>query len=246
MEDRIQSAALSGLEWLKRQNPASVKDLSRSIQALSSWNEPVLSLIEKLLNLKKEGFWESETLFTDTARACITLSGCGRIQHDAIEWIKEQQNGDNWNNNEIDTAYALIALGTCFIKNEKGCNWLVRNYGKKWEYPGTTALIITALLKQNGNKYRDFIEESAGWLLSKKEGGGWKHIATSNLVIQALILAGIGQQDLKPSVIWLLERQQSDGCWKDITATSLSLVSLKMYLDRLNNISDNKEAGNIR
>ncbi len=246
MEDRIQNAASKGLEWLKRQSPATVKDLSRSVQALSLWNEQVSSLVGKLLSLKKDGFWDTETPLVDTARASIALSGCKKMQPGMIEWIKEQQRSGNWSNNEIDTAYALIALGTYRIKNEKGCEWLVRNYGKKWEHPGTTALNITALIKQNRNKYEDFIVERSAWLLSKRGDGGWKHIATSNLVIQALILAGITQQDIEQSVIWLLERQKEDGCWKDITSTSLSLVSIKMYLDRLNSISNNKQAGKIR
>jgi hypothetical protein len=57
------------------------------------------------------------------------------------------------------------------------------------------------------------------------------HIATSNLAIQALILAE--EADITPSIQWLLGKQENSN-WGDITSTSLSLISLKMYLDKLN------------
>lgn len=230
--DAIGNTASRGLEWLKGQEQETIKDLSRSVQALTLWNEPSSSLIEKLLSLKKDGYWETKTPLTDTARACIALCGYGKVQSEVISWIHEQQRSDNWNNNEIDTAYALIALGDCGVKNEKGCNWLVSNYGPKWEHPGTTSLIITALSKQDKEKYSDFIKDRAIWLLSKREDGGWTYIATSNLVIQALILAGV--EDIAPSIEWLLGKQQENGSWKDIISTTLSLITLKMYLDKLN------------
>ena len=105
---------------------------------------------------------------------------------------------------------------------------MVSNYGKKWEHTGTTSLIITALLKQNKEKYLNFILDRAGWILSKRESGGWTYTATSNLAIQALILAG--EEDIAPSIKWLTGRQ-FNGNWGDVTATALSLTSLKMYLE---------------
>ena len=233
----INIAASCGLKWLKEQQPETIKDISRSIQALALWNEPAFILVEKLLSLKKDGYWETETPLTDTARAFIALCVCGKAQPEIIGWIQGQQRGDNWNNSEIDTAYALMALGECRIKNENGCNWLVSNYGKKWEHPGTTSLIITALSRQDNEKYGDFIKYRAGWLLSKREDAGWTYIATSNLVIQALILAGTKDEDITPSIKWLLGKQQENGSWKDIISTTLSLVTLKMYLDKVNSIS---------
>lgn len=188
-------------------------------------------MIEILLSREKDGFWETEKPVPDTSRACSALAGCGMIYADTINWILEQQKDGNWDNNEIDTAYALIALGDAGIKNESGCEWLRRNYGEKWEHAGTTSLIITALMKQNKTKYGVFIEDRSGWLLSKRQSGGWVYTATSNLVIQALMLAE--EADIAPSIRWLLEKQDN-GNWGDITSTSLSLVSLKMYLDKLN------------
>ncbi len=96
---------------------------------------------------------------------------------------------------------------------------------------GTTSLIIMALLKQNKTKYGEFIKNRSSWLLSKRQSGGWTYIATSNLAIQALMLAG--EADITPSIKWLLGKQ-NNGNWGDITSTSLSLISLKMYLDKLN------------
>lgn len=234
---QIDIAVSRGLVWLKTQEPHSIKDISRLIQALSMWNEHTSALNSKLISLKKDGFWETETPVNDTARACIALSGC-ESQTEIIQWIQEEQKNDNWNNNEIDTAYALMALGYRGIKNEDGCQWLISNYGKKWEHPGTTSLIITALAKQDKIKYGDFIKDRANWLISKREDGGWTYIATSNLVIQALILSDLKKHDILPSIAWLLGKQEENGSWRDLISTSLTLITLKLYLDKFNRCSD--------
>ena len=222
-------SASTGISWLKNQDITEIKDLSRSIQALSLWNEKTLHLLGILLTRKKGDFWETDKPLLDTARACSALVGCGIIADEAINWILGQQKDGNWSHSEIETSYALIALGDAGIKNVPGCEWLVSNYGKKWEHIGTTSLIITALSKQNKEKYLNFILDRAGWILSKRESGGWTYTATSNLAIQALILAG--EKDIAPSIKWLIGRQVN-GNWGDITATALSLISLKMYQDR--------------
>ncbi|VVB87249.1 Uncharacterised protein [uncultured archaeon] len=227
----IYDSASSGIAWLKEQEISEVKDLSRSIQALSLWNEKTRHLIELLLTKKTGACWETNKPILDTARACSALVSCGIIAHEQLDWITGQQKNGNWNNSEIETSYALIALGDAGMKNEDGCEWLVRNYGKKWEHIGTTSLIITALMKQNKVKYLDFIKDRAGWILSKRESGGWTYTATSNLAIQALILSD--ETDIAPSIRWLLGRQEQ-GNWGDITSTALSLISLKMYLGKLN------------
>lgn len=240
MSNEIKTASFRGLEWLKKKKPETIKDIARSIQAFSLWNYPAYQLIEKLLSLKKNGYWETETPINDTARACIALCTPGNDQPEMpgiIHWIQEQQHNDNWNKSEIDTSYALMALGDRGIKNKSGCQWLVQNYGPKWEHAGTTSLIITALIKQDKEKYSAFINERASWLLSKRENGGWTYTATSNLVIQALVLAG-KEADIGPSIKWLIGKQQENGSWKDIISTTLSLISLKMYLDKLNSISN--------
>ncbi|MDD5615597.1 MAG: hypothetical protein PHH85_05285 [Candidatus Methanoperedens sp.] len=222
----IYKSASSGIAWLKNQDITEIKDLSRSIQALSLWGEKTVHLMGILLTRKKGEFWETDKPLLDTARACSALAGCGIIADEPVNWILGQQKNGNWGNSEIETSYALIALGDAGMKNESGCEWLVSNYGKKWEHIGTTSLIITALLKQNEEKYLDFILDRTGWILSKKESGGWTYTATSNLAIQALILAG--EEDIDPSIEWLMGRQVN-GNWGDITSTALSLISLNMY-----------------
>lgn len=230
-EKEIIKSANAGIKWIKNQDIKEIKDLSRSIQALSLWEEKTLHLMGILLTRKKGIFWETDKPLLDTARACIALSGCGIIADEQLEWIIGQQKDDNWGNSEIETSYALIALGDSGIKNEQGCEWLVSNYGKKWEHIGTTSLIITALIKQNKDKYIDFIKDRSGWIISKREAGGWTYTATSNLAIQALVLSD--EKDIAPSIKWLIRRQENAN-WGDIISTSLSLISLKMYLDKLN------------
>ncbi len=241
-ETAINDAALRGLFWLKKQKPASIKDISRALGAFSVWNEPKQELIELLQSKRKDGFWETGTPVLDTSRACSALAGCGIKQPETIRWLLDQQKNDNWGNSEIETAYALIALGDCDVKNESGGEWLSGNYGKKWEHAGTTSLIITALIKQDRNKYIELIKNRSHWLLSKSQSGGWVHIATSNLAIQALILAG--ERDIEPSIQWLLEKQDNSN-WGNITSTSLSLISLGMYLDKFNSDIVYEEAWEI-
>lgn len=228
-EKEIIRSANAGIKWLKNQDITEIKDLSRSIQALSIWNEKTLHLMGILLTNKKGLFWETDKPLLDTARACSALSGCGIMADEQLGWITGKQNDDNcWGNSEIETSYALIALGDAGIKNDKGCEWLVSNYGKKWEHIGTTSLIITALIKQNKEKYIDFIKNRSAWIISKREAGGWTYTATSNLAMQALMLSD--EKDIAPSIQWLLGRQEN-GNWGDITSTALSLISLRLYLD---------------
>ncbi len=76
-----------------------------------------------------------------------------------------------------------------------------------------------------------FIKNRLNWILSKREFDGWIHIATSNLAIQALIFSReIDIDQIDPSIQWLLGKQ-IEGSWREVTSTSLSLISLKMYLD---------------
>jgi hypothetical protein len=229
MEIEIRNAAAAGIKWLKKQNPVEVKDLCRSIQALTLWDEESFYLVEILLSKKKEAYWETDRPVIDTSRAFCALAGAGILQLDSIKWIRENQVNDNWNNNEIETSYALIALGDAGIRNEPGCEWLFHNYGKKWEHAGTTSLILMAWIKQDSNTYKDFIKGRAGWLLSKRIEKDW--VATGNLVLQALILSEeISRIELSPSIQWLLGKQNNDN-WGDITSTALSLISLRLFLN---------------
>jgi hypothetical protein len=80
-----------------------------------------------------------------------------------------------------------------------------------------------------------FIEEKARWIISRKEGNNsWKTPATSNLVIQSLMLAG-HRDEVTDSVKWILDQMNDNGSWGkengDINTTSLSLITLHEYID---------------
>ena len=71
-----------------------------------------------------------------------------------------------------------------------------------------------------------------GSFQKEDQDGGWEHISTSNLAIQALLLAGF-KDEVEDSVHWLLENVHKNGAWgnkeDDINATALSLSTLGLY-----------------
>ena len=103
-------------------------------------------------------------------------------------------------------------------------------------HPGTTALIITALQKQmNLSLFQEsenvlisnFIQKKMDWLVSVRENGCWKYPATSNLVLQALILCGQKEKAMA-SLSWLVQSQKENGSWEDdVNTTALSLLTLQ-------------------
>ncbi|MCD4808036.1 MAG: terpene cyclase/mutase family protein [Methanococcoides sp.] len=228
MEEMIQSA----FGWIKEQEITTAKELSRLITAFELWGVEN-DFPTKLIQLKSENNWDNS--IRETARACSSLVSSNLDLEECEEWLlSKKENNGSWENDVYDTTYALIALADMGIPEMKGCKWLVENYGEKWEHVGTTSLIITTLVKQEDltkeKHFNDFIEERAKWILSERaEDGGWKFISTSNLVIQALIIAGL-KEELDTSLKWLMSRQNSNGSWGkdegDITATALSLITL--------------------
>ena len=152
-------------------------------------------------------------------------------------WLLTRKSKDSWNDDVYDTAYALGALADMGTQDRTGCKWLYEHYCPAWEQVGTTSLIIMALKKQEnlaGSKDFDtFIREKAEWILSKRgQDGGWVYISTSNLAIQALLLAGF-KDEIEDSVHWLLENAHKNGAWgnkeDDINATALALSILGIY-----------------
>lgn len=148
-----------------------------------------------------------------------------------------EKNGSSWNEDVYDTAYSLGALADMEVPDREGCNWLYKNYGPAWEQVGTTSLIISALKKQENltksRYFEEFICERAEWILSKREqDGGWEHISTSNLIIQALLLTGF-KKEVEISINWLIGKVRESGAWgnkeDDINATALTLTTLGMY-----------------
>jgi hypothetical protein len=223
-----------GFCWLSTRKIDSAKELASTVSAHALWglkNPYVTNLILKM----ECDSWNSS--IRDTARACSALSAEGIIFKAPEKWLLSRKKGSSWNEDVYDTAYSLGALADMEISDREGCDWLYKNYGPAWEQVGTTSLIISALKKQEnltGNSdFEEFIRERAEWVLSKRgQDGGWEHISTSNLVIQALILAGF-KKELEVSIHWLLGKVRESGAWgnkeDDINATALSLSTLGMY-----------------
>ena len=221
-------------KWLDSCHPGSVKELSRLVTAHALWDVPD-HYAARLMRMKKDSNWNGSV--RDTARACSALAGIGMVFPGSVDWLLDRQHDGAWNDDVYDTTYVLTALAAMGEVNEDGCKWLVENYGPDWEHVGTTSLVITALIKQEAltgtDRYRDFINERAQWVLSRRGwDGGWKFISTSNIVIQALVLAGF-KDELGLSVRWLLGKLKDNGSWGkdegDIIATSMSLITLGLY-----------------
>jgi hypothetical protein len=226
----------ASFKWLYSQEITKVKDLARVVQASYLWNEEN-NFAEQLMSLRKGDCWNND--LRDTSRAASVLALTGTVFTETGKWILEKQNNGSWNENIYDSTYALAALADLGFFNPEGCRWLIENYGVKWEHPGTTALIITSLIKQgrlgNTNDYDMSIEEKARWIISRKEvNNSWKTPATSNLVIQSLMLAG-HRDEVTESVEWILDQVNDNGSWGkdegDINTTSLSLITLREYIN---------------
>jgi len=223
-----------GFDWLSAQKIQSVKELASTVSAHALWGLPNPYITQ--LICKKEGdSWNSS--IRDTARACSALSTEGIVLRAPEKWLLSRKKGSSWNEDVYDTAYCLGALADMEVSDKGGCNWLYENYGTAWEQVGTTSLIISALKKQDrlagSGDFEEFVRERAEWVLSKREqDGGWEHISTSNLVIQALLAAGF-KKEIKSSIGWLKEKVHESGAWgnkeDDTNATALTLSTLGMY-----------------
>lgn len=225
----------NSFEWLSAQQIQSVKELSSTLSAHALWALPNPYITRLILEQDNNGSWNSS--IRDTARACSALSTEGIVFMASARWLLARKKENSWNGDVYDTAYAIAALADMGTRDKDGCNWLSENYCPAWEQVGTTSLIITALKKQDNlaktRTFETFIQEKARWILSKKGlGGGWKHISTSNLAIQALLLAGF-KDEVEDSVHWLLENVHENGAWgnkdDDINATALTLSTLGLY-----------------
>lgn len=220
------------LDWIEMQQPGSVKEIARVVWARGAWKLPS-RYTACLISLKGNPPWGGDV--RETARVVSSLSQMGLIFPDVERWLLSQKRDGSWNNNVYDTTYSLIALADMGIYDPEGCRWLSDHYGPEWEYPGTTALVIMALIKQGAvqDEYRAFTDERACWLLEKRESdGGWKNIATSNIVMQSLLMMGL-REELGISIDWLMKEQSPEGFWgtgKDkVVATSLSLITLALW-----------------
>lgn len=220
------------LDWIEMQQPDSIKEIARVVWARGAWKLSSRHTAN-LIRLKGNPPWGGDV--RETARVVSSLSQMGLIFPNVEQWLLSQKREGSWNSNVYDTTYSLIALADMAVHDPEGCRWLSDNHGPQWEHPGTTALIITALVKQGAtqDEYRDLIYERACWLLEKRESdGGWKNIATSNIVMQSLLMLGF-REELEISIDWLMKKQNSEGFWgkgdDSIVATSLSLITLALW-----------------
>ncbi|RXA21253.1 hypothetical protein EQO05_02130 [Methanosarcina sp. MSH10X1] len=222
-------------EWLSAQQIRSVKELSSTLSAHALWALPNPYITRLIVEQENDGSWNFS--IRDTARACSALSTEGIVFMSAAKWLLAEKSKNSWNRDVYDTAYALGALADTGTQDKSGCNWLYEHYCPAWEQVGTTSLIITALKKQDNlaktRTFEPFIREKAEWILSKRDtDGGWEHISTSNLAIQALLLAGF-KEKLEASIHWLLNNVHESGAWgnknDDINATALTLSTLGLY-----------------
>ncbi|WP_410508369.1 hypothetical protein RSJ42_16655 [Methanosarcina hadiensis] len=224
----------NGFCWLSTQKIDSVKELASTVSAHAAWGLKNPYVTHLILKMECDS-WNFS--IRDTARACSALSAEGIIFRAPEKWLLARKKGSSWNEDVYDTAYSIGALADMEVPDREGCDWLYKNYGPAWEQVGTTSLIISALKKQENltesRDFEEFIRERAEWILSKRgQDGGWEHISTSNLVIQALLLAGF-KKELEVSIHWLLEKARQSGAWgnkrDDINATALTLTTLGMY-----------------
>lgn len=224
-----------GFEWLAAQKINSVKELSSTLSAHALWALPNPYIIRLILEQENDGSWNFS--IRDTARACSALSTEGIVFMSSAKWLLARKSKNSWNRDVYDTAYALAALADTGTQDKDGSNWLYEHYCPAWEQVGTISLIITALKKQDNlaktRTFEAFIREKAEWILSKRNpDGGWEHISTSNLAIQALLLAGF-KEELEASIHWLLDNVHESGAWgnknDDINATALTLSTLGLY-----------------
>lgn len=228
---------------------AAVKDLTNLTLSHFYWNYPQIGFLYLQTLLLKQEENGSFGDLRETARAVSCLSAIhsyleshssGLDNSDlltsrtkAISHLLEHRGG--WNENLYDTIYILSALADAGIFEEELSLDLCENDSPDKHHPGTTALILTALQKQkNLGKFTkaadvmisDFISKKLNYLTDARKDGFWKYTATSNLVLQALILCN-QKRIAAESFEWLTRSQKENGSWEnDLNTTSLSLLTL--------------------
>ena len=227
----IGTIASNAISWLKVQDCTSFKDTTRTVQALVLWDDGAGDdeLKSDLTHVLQESLFSCLEP-RDFARAVMAAAASGiRLQGIGRAFESTQHEDGSWGD-IYDTTYILRALSLLGMQNKRGCQWIVDNYDEKWEHVGTTALIIMALVEQ-GFECPEFIEEKARWVQAQEEpDGGWVHLATSNLAIQALMVVG---SDVPSSIKWLVSKQDGKGGWKSVATTALSLITLREYERRM-------------
>jgi len=226
---RITGVSKRALDWLGDVRITSVKEASQVAKALCLWGRDARKAIEWLQHTRSGDHWESGNPVRDSARACAALVECGISREGTVDWLEEMQSEySSWNDDVYDTCYALIALGVMGRQNRQGVDWLLNNFSGKWMYPGTIALINSALIHQDAGGMADYIRRNSSWLLAQCTDANWRYTATSCLVVQSLILDG-RSGDVEGFLDWLVEKL-GESEWK-VSVVALVLITLKMYRD---------------
>src|SRR5665648_344240 len=139
----IDTIASSAISWLRVQECASFKDITRTVQALALWDadddddKPKSDLTHVL----------HQSLFEcleprDMARAVMAAAASGiRLHCIGRGFVSTQREDGSWGD-IYDTTYILRALSLLGMQNKSGCQWIVDNYDEQCEHVGTTSLII--------------------------------------------------------------------------------------------------------
>ncbi|RNI10775.1 prenyltransferase/squalene oxidase repeat-containing protein [Methanohalophilus halophilus] len=230
-EIKYNDAVSRGLDWLDESQPGTLKEYARSTTASYLWGRGytlTATLIKEIHRPQS---------FREICRGVSALATMGIYYPAVTHSIKTKQKDGNLKD-IYDRTYALIALADLEVSCPDECQKIIKDFDSTWEHPGTIALIIICLIKQSkltGTDHTDFTREKTDWLLSRiQDNGGWKFTTTSNLVMQALIIAG-RSGEIDQSIKWLLKKQNDNGSWGknngDITATAQSLITLALYIN---------------
>ncbi|WNY25688.1 hypothetical protein [Methanolapillus millepedarum] len=243
----------------------SVKELSNLILVYVFWNRPSVFFPAAAALLKKQQPDGSFGDIKDTARAVSSMSAVWKhldriISHpkyqehyadfDAVGLMASLQKSlkpatdfllltkNDWSSDIYDWVYALAAIADAGIFEKRMSLDLCKD-NPEWKFPGTTALILTALQKQQDlhsfSEEEDleistFIDRKANWLILERKDGHWNHIATSCLVLMAL--SRIDNPACVASIPWLYSAQQKNGSFEDDLNKTCLAVLAESYMSR--------------
>ncbi|WNY27787.1 hypothetical protein [Methanolapillus ohkumae] len=240
----------------------SVKELSNLILCSLYWSKTPVFLPATLTLLQKQNQNGSFGDIKDTARAvsCLSvvqkyLSRAGSssdssgsdiyfdaaaqknlqtsLQKATDELITQKKNWAAGTDDIYDLVYALAATADAGIFEPDVCLDVCRRDLLEWKFPGTTALILTALQKQRELRLfsgaedlevSEFISRKSNWLILERRNGFWNSTATSCLVL--LALSRVDNPACVASLPKLFSIQEKNGSFEnDFNKTCLAVLA---------------------